>query len=227
MAVASELRSHYGIPVEKLQFVLDFMTKDDGRDHFVAAVQIMQRGLQVLLLTDLQKTFLMDSDLELEDMFQAGFLRAAGQGNYVLLNLNLIVNRLLGAGATPVKLKSSRTPYTDLAKIRQSYTACTKAEMKVLDLLRQPTSKKLTIHLDEGKMKRLEVERDIRHELVKDDKDATRVHHESEWETVTFSLHANRIAQATRVWQLTMDDKVNKKLLFTGRVVGASKRKSK
>ena len=159
MAVASELRSHYGIPVEKLQFVLDFMTKDDGRDHFVAAVQIMQRGLQVLLLTDLQKTFLMDSDLELEDMFQAGFLRAAGQGNYVLLNLNLIVNRLLGAGATPVKLKSSRTPYTDLAKIRQSYTACTKAEMKVLDLLRQPTSKKLTIHLDEGKMKRLEVER--------------------------------------------------------------------
>ena len=75
LMVCGEIRRLYGIPVERLNYVRDFIQTGDERDHFKAAVRLMEDGLHVYLLTDLNKTFVMDSDLEFADLMQLGFFR--------------------------------------------------------------------------------------------------------------------------------------------------------
>src|SRR5713101_2299156 len=82
--VCKEIRDRFGAPLESLRFVREFMLQD-GADHFRAAIEIMNRGLAVFILTDLKDTFVMDSDLEFEDLFHLGYLRASENQGYILL----------------------------------------------------------------------------------------------------------------------------------------------
>ena len=51
--VTKEIRDSYGVSVEKLQYVTDFMMKEDC-DHLAAALRLMNCGLHVFHLTDLE-----------------------------------------------------------------------------------------------------------------------------------------------------------------------------
>src|SRR5437867_6865558 len=70
--VCAELRKRFGIPLEQIKFVHDFMRKD-GADHLRAAFKLMNLGLSVYLLTDFKETFVLDSDLEFEDLMSYGY----------------------------------------------------------------------------------------------------------------------------------------------------------
>src|SRR5207244_479409 len=83
LMVGSEIRSRFGVPVESLRWVMQCMVQNDGRDHFRAAVELMRLGLAVFLLTDFKATFVMDSDLEFEEMFQLGYFRTEFPHGYV------------------------------------------------------------------------------------------------------------------------------------------------
>ena len=65
-------------------------------NHLAAMVELMALGLHVFLLTDLEETFVMDSDLEFTDYMRLGFFHPESTRPYIFLPLNNIVNRLSG-----------------------------------------------------------------------------------------------------------------------------------
>ena len=114
LMVCNKIRRHYGTPVERLGFVSACMMKPEPVNHLAAMVKLMALGLHVFLLTDLEETFVMDSDLEFTDYMGLGHFRAEETRQYIFLPLNNIVNRLLGAMKKPVPLE----PRDDLYRAR-------------------------------------------------------------------------------------------------------------
>lgn len=114
LMVCSAIRQRFGVPLEKVKFVQDFM-REDGADHLGAAVRLMDLGLTVYLLTDFAETFVMNSDLEFLDLMANGYFRADHPQAYVFLRLNDIVNRLLGALKEPLELRPNERVYRAVA----------------------------------------------------------------------------------------------------------------
>src|SRR5262245_49642497 len=56
LMVCGEIRRQFGVPVETLKWVRTFM-QQKGADHLSAAIEIMAQGMAVLLMTDLNETF--------------------------------------------------------------------------------------------------------------------------------------------------------------------------
>ena len=90
IAVCTEIRTRFGVPVERLRPVMAPMLVE-GANHFRAAVELMSRGMAVLLLTDLDQTFIMDTDLEISDFFELGFVRSDEPEGFIVLKVNPIV----------------------------------------------------------------------------------------------------------------------------------------
>jgi hypothetical protein len=98
------------VPVDSLRWLQNFMRRD-GANHFAAAAEIMDRGMVVLLLTDLKTTFRMDSDDEIADFLRLGSLRNENPEAFLLLKLNPLVNSLLRHVDEPVELKIKHDTY--------------------------------------------------------------------------------------------------------------------
>ena len=95
LMVCAEFRKRFGIPVERLGFVQQFMFQDDA-DHLQAAVELMALlGVGVWIVTDFEDTFIMDSELEFTDLIALGWVRGEGSKAFVWLKVNPIVNRIL------------------------------------------------------------------------------------------------------------------------------------
>src|SRR5688572_30182562 len=58
LMVCHEIRRLYGTPLERLAYVKNFMMQEKA-NHLLAAIELMEVGLHVFLLTDLEKTFIM------------------------------------------------------------------------------------------------------------------------------------------------------------------------
>jgi hypothetical protein len=110
LLVCNELRRKFGVPVDSLRWLQNFMRRD-GANHFAAAAEIMDRGMVVLLLTDLKTTFRMDSDDEIADFLRLGSLRNENPEAFLLLKLNPLVNSLLRHVDEPVELKIKHDTY--------------------------------------------------------------------------------------------------------------------
>jgi hypothetical protein len=184
----------------------------------------MAAGLQVYLFTDLEQIFVMDSDIEMEDLVAAGILRVEQPGGCVLLGLNDILRSLLEGLEVVVEPRSGEAVYRDLAKMNEERTACTRAEAKVLGLLRQPGDRKLTIHMTKGRVKRIDIERDVTSAVADQNSDTTRVRHESAHETVKLTRHANRITRATRTQPMPIPGEDSRRVYFTGPARGSSRK---
>jgi hypothetical protein len=117
LMVCSEIRQRFGVPVESLRWIKAFMLKE-GANHFNYAVETIDKyGFAVWLLTDLKETFIMDTDLEMEELLHLGFLRGASPKGFILLSINPLVNRLLQCHKPPIKLKIQDRIYVKLRAI--------------------------------------------------------------------------------------------------------------
>lgn len=95
--VCAEIRRRFGMPVERLKWVQDFMLQD-GADHLRVAMEMIGGlGLGVWIMTDCRKTFLMDSELEFSGMWRSGYFgphERDGAG-FVLLNVDRLVQLMV------------------------------------------------------------------------------------------------------------------------------------
>jgi hypothetical protein len=215
LMVCSELRNRFGISLEKIKFVHDFMRKE-GADHLHAAVELMNLGLSVYLLTDFKETFVMDSDLEFEDLMTYGYFRADHPQAYVFIRLNDIVNRLLSALKPQFELKPSNAVYHSVMKGRAKVTACTPAEMRLLEFVRQSKCDQIKVQLKDGKVVRFVVEGDLAPEEITDTKEMVGVAKESDFETVTIARHGGKITRARKKTPIPVSNEENQRLLFGG-----------
>ncbi len=215
--VCSELRNRFGIPIEQIKFVKNFMCQD-GVDHCRAAFKLMNLGLSVYLLTDFKATFVLNSDLELESLMGDGYFRDDRPQEYIFLRLNDIVNRLLGCLKEPMEeLKPDNNLYREIAKDRARITARTLAEQKLLDFIRRKNVDKITVSLQSGIITRVELERPI---SVKTDEEANTylVSKESDFETVEFSSQDSKVVKARRKNSYKLGNDDNKRALFATRI---------
>lgn len=154
LMVLAEMRKRFGVPVEKLKVAKDWMLQDEA-NHLAAAVQMMGAlGVDVWILTDFESTFMMDSDLEIQGLFGMG-VAGAGVDGYVVLKVNTIVNKLLGALEEPTELENHGLGYKLLADWRSNALALTPVEKQVLQLLREGHYDSIEITLRNGEVERI------------------------------------------------------------------------
>ena len=155
--VCAEIRKQFGVPIEKLAWLQRFMLQY-GANHFSAALEMMKRGLAVLILTDLSRQFDMDADFAIGDLINMGYCRYDEPQSYVLILVNPIINKMLLALKDPVRLEINETIYDALIDVKASVTVRDTAELEVLKLMRQSNVSKINITQTDDKEVVLEID---------------------------------------------------------------------
>lgn len=95
LIIAAELHRRFGIPVKKLRYVTSIMSQD-GVNHLLYAVDLMSMlGVDMWLMTDFESVFVLDSELEFDDLSQYGVMGGVGGESFVMMKLTALVNRVL------------------------------------------------------------------------------------------------------------------------------------
>jgi len=134
--VCAELRKQFGIPVDRLKYVQDFMLQE-GADHLAAAVDLMSSfGVGVWLCTDFDQTFILDSELEFDDLWRVGYFSAHQTTSFVFLNVWPIVNALLGCLKDPIHFEAHGAGYVAVRGMRDLLAVRSDTEREILDMIR-------------------------------------------------------------------------------------------
>lgn len=136
LMVCAEIRRQYGTPVERLKWVQQFMLTE-GANHFKVATELMASlGVGVWLCTDLDQTFIMDSELEFADLWNVGYFGASHKKAFVFLPMNPLVNQLLSIMKVPIELTAHGRGYEIMSAVEAVSRARSPEEMLVLKLIR-------------------------------------------------------------------------------------------
>ncbi|MCY3819290.1 MAG: MerR family transcriptional regulator [Gammaproteobacteria bacterium] len=194
LMVCSEIRRQFGVPVESLKWVRACMLQE-GADHLRAAAEIMSHGMAVVLLTDLKETFVMDSDMEIEDLLHLGYFRHEGPQSYLLIKLNPLVNRFLGCLKEPVMLSIDDEMYGLIRNIRGEMSIRNQEELEVFRLLRSGDYRKVVVHLDDGKILRADTEAGV---SEAEQQQLLKIWDGDQFQTVTVTLHDGKVVKAAK-----------------------------
>lgn len=153
--VSAELRKRFGVPVERLKFVQEMMLQP-GADHFRASVRLMLLlEVEVWLMTDFEKTFIVDSELEFTDLWAHGFF-GAGLDSAAFLRLSPLVNRVLSARKEPFQISTEGRRGAALFHAATAANATqTNEEREILQLIRSGDFAKIEVVLRDGNVDRI------------------------------------------------------------------------
>jgi hypothetical protein len=150
LLVVNELHTKFGIPLQRLQFVREFMLQP-GADHLRAAVDMMAMlGIGVWLLTDLESTFIMHSELEFLDLMKHQYFGGERDASYVFVKVNPLVNRILGALDEPMQLRSHGRGYEIVKELRERFGVRSAAEYRILQAIRSGDFRKVEVTMSDG-----------------------------------------------------------------------------
>ncbi len=152
LAVCAEVRRQFGTPVERLKWVQEFMLQE-GANHLEAAIQMMgSLGVGVWLLTDFEKTFIMDSELEFADLWQHGYFGPNREKSFVLLPIDTLVNRLLACLKEPIQLEAHGRGYEVIRAVRAMERVRTPEEFLVLEKIRSREFSRVEVETANGRI---------------------------------------------------------------------------
>jgi hypothetical protein len=203
--VCKEIRDRFGTSLESLRFVRNFMLQD-GADHLKSAIDIMQNGCAVFIMTDLKKTFVMDSDLEFEDLFQCGCFRGQEDQGYVFIQVNYLVNRLLACLKKPVALRIHDETYRAVMQARADTTIRNQQEFAVIRAIRQGDYKRVSLTKKNEEEMLLEVEQELSPPDIAR-ADLNKIMAEHDFQTVTVSRHGGRNTRVKRTLPIPLKAK--------------------
>jgi hypothetical protein len=164
--VCAEIRKQFGAPIEKLAWLQKFMLQRKA-NHFFSAVRMMRHGMAVLILTDLARQFDMDCDFAIGDLLRSGYCRYDKPQSYLLLLVNPIINKMLGALMNPIRLEISDPIYDVLMASEGAARVRDTAELAVIETMRQPDTSKFTVVQTSSRQVLLEISsRNKRHTTV-------------------------------------------------------------
>lgn len=136
LMTCAALRRQFGVSVDRIRYVQQFMLQD-GADHLEAAIHLMSTlGVGVWLLTDFEKTFVMDSELEFQDLWQHGYFGGSASDSYALLKINPIVNQFLGCRTGGLFLPEHGRGYEIMQEMRSAFGVKSPEEFEVLQMIR-------------------------------------------------------------------------------------------
>lgn len=195
MMVCAEIRRCFSVPVDRLRFVREFMLQDRA-DHLRAAADLMAKlGVTVWLLTDLEETFIMDSELEFRDLVNHGFLGGDHPRAWILLKVNPLVNKLLGCLKDPIHLPSHGRGYEILRQLRESVGIRTPEEYEVLQMIRSGDYDKIDVEMKDGEIRTIRTTQQV---AGPERQDLSRLVLEHEYQTLTLTRRDGRIVSIRR-----------------------------
>jgi hypothetical protein len=189
IVVCKEIRDRFGTPLGSLRFVRNFMLQN-GANHLQTAVDIMRYGFAVFILTDLREIFVMDSDLEFEDLFHLGYLRAAEDQGYVFIQVNNLVNRLLACLETPAALHIHDKNYEAVRQGRAERIMRNERELAIIRAIRLGDYEQVKLTKKNDAEMLLDVQQDLSEFEAAKDPNSTIVEHD--FQTLTVSRHAGK-----------------------------------
>lgn len=193
LLVCAELRKRFPVPLEQIKYVKDFMLQD-GADHFRAAVELMVRGFNVLLLTDFATTFAMDTDVEIGELLYLGMTRDNDPAAFVILKINPLVNRMLACRTEPIELKIKDTVY-DVIYAAKGLMLQNREEQDLIQLIRSGDYSKIIIRMISGEIVRVDAESE--HGAM-DDEHLAEFVRQQDFQTVSVTTQNGKIVRVTR-----------------------------
>jgi hypothetical protein len=158
-AVDHAFRNQFGVPGERLRWIREFMLQPDA-DHFQYALSKARDGMVVILLTDLRKVFLMQTDVDLEELLHHSYFRHDASEAYFFLKVNPLVNQVLAFTIAPEPLPVTDEKYGLIRKGEALSQTRTLEEMQALAILRMTGNRSVTFEFSEdGELGRALIER--------------------------------------------------------------------
>lgn len=160
LMVMGAFRRQYGIPVEKLKYIKECMLQE-GADHLRYSVEkISMLGTSIWLITDFKETFLLDTELEISDMYSLGFFHSEEPHGYFLMNLTPLVQKLMKVLRPEIELELSTAGFELRAAVSKGTTIRNELEAKLLKHVRAEDITKIEIGMNNGEIKTLKVSQD-------------------------------------------------------------------
>lgn len=152
LMVMNEVHARFGIPLKRLDFVRDCMNQP-GADHLKAAAELMGLlGVGVWLVTDLEETFFVDSEIEIRKLMKLRYFGEHSQPAYLFVKLNPLVNRYLAALPEPTHLPFHGFGYELEREVAKRFKVKDIGEAKVLDAIRSGDFEKIEVRMEDGEV---------------------------------------------------------------------------
>jgi hypothetical protein len=197
ISVCKEIRDKFKVPIESFGFIRSFMLQKEA-NHFEYSLKMMRMGLCVYLMTDLKDFFVMDTDLEFEDLFRLGIFRGEEHQSYIFIKINPLVNRMLNMKNLS-SIKIDEEIYNSLHKFKQQATTQKKQEMELLNLIRSKAYKRVTAHIKGGQIFQVDAEEELGEKLKSQQaKNLLKIVEEKKYQTITVQLHDGKIVRVSR-----------------------------
>ncbi len=152
LMVCTKLRRRFGVPVERLKFVIERMN-DEREDYFQNAVILMANlGVGVWLMTDLEKHFVMDSELKIDEMREDGFFDDEPSA-LVFVKINPIVDSILGGPEDPsFRLSGDEKQHEVLNELRSRFGVRSAEEFNLLQMIRSGDFRRVEVVAPNGEI---------------------------------------------------------------------------
>jgi len=219
LMVCNEIRHHYGTSVKRLGFVRACMLKPDPVNHLTEMVELMVFGLHVFLLTDLEETFMMGSDLEFTDYMRVGYFRPEGTRPFIFLPLNKIVNQLFGAFKKPAHMEPNHDLYQNRLQVEAATTVRTAPELDLLQAIRSGKFDRVEVKVKDGRIRFLNAEGEVEASDRVVDDGSVNVTRKGEFETLSITSRNGQVVTAKRTLPKKYSDEDNEPTrLFAGNI---------
>lgn len=185
LMVCAEIKSKFGVPLERCKYLIDFMGQK-GANHLLAAAEMMSCfGAAVWLLTDFETVFIMDQEFEFTDLWQSGMFHGDGDRCFVLIKVSPLVNRLLAMLKNPVPpIKPNDEAYREILDVMNVRPE----ELALLFAVRSGEYERIEVTAADGTIKKIFAtkRRDPETEISK-------ILKEHDFQTVTVTMKNGRI----------------------------------
>lgn len=195
LVVMSELRKQYGIPVEKLKYIKDFMSQENANHLRYAYEKMSLLGVSIWLITDFETTFVMDTELEISDMFSLGHFHSEEHKGYFLLNLTPLVEKIFLAMKEPITLELHSKGFELRAQIAKATSAHSMGEIEVLQHIRNEDITNIEVTMKDGSIKTVKVKqkRDVKSTF--DD-----LQKENDFQKIEFHVRGGKTVEVTQTF---------------------------
>lgn len=147
--VLVELKKQFNTPIEKLKFVKSHLTRQGDSRLNALLFQVAGNGISQWLLTDFDQAFVLDSEFEIQEMFDRAYFHSDKQAAYVLLNVTPIIQKI-GKVLVEKDIAFPNTLHNALQERKER-------EAEVLKHVRNNAIKKVEIMINDGSIKTVRV----------------------------------------------------------------------
>jgi len=146
------------------------------------------------------------SDLEMEDLFKLGFFRGDNPQQYIFLKINPLINKMLEMKKLP-QLEVSELLYEGIMNAKlQSLPSI--EEREIINLIRNKSFKRVTVHLEDGKMIQVDTEEELADELKdKNDRELLDIINSHKYQSITIKKQDDKIVRLNRKIPIKMRKK--------------------